>query len=401
MFKTGYLKNSSIYKLSAISIFAILGAYFSLFVLALADNIRGPLFPELISYFQVSNTVGSSFFGIASFSGFIGSYFAQNFMRKFGVFNSLKIALGLLAIGLLLIASSRDFFYMQVSAFIFGYNFGFMGVLQNYLVNRFAPKEELSRYQAGLHSMFGLASFLAPFMVGLTVTSSSVPNESWRIPFFICAAAAVVVFLGLFLQPAEDSFPEQSHTHQKISSKTEMIFFASLLSTYVLVEILVSSRMALYMRSEFQSSVDEASFMTSMFFLLLLAGRVVFIFWQPKISLLRQMILSSAATFVVLCLGQIYSPWFFVLSGITMAPFYPLSAALCGQLFSKQLEQATSIMLATSSAFIVSMHLSTGYLTDLFGIRGAMWTAPVMTLVTLGLCFLFPILFPRKTETQG
>lgn len=390
------IKNSSFFRLPTTSLFAILAAYFSLFVLALADNIRGPLFPELLSYFQVSNTLGSSFFGIASFSGFVGSYFAQDFMKKFGVFHSLKIAAALMGLGLFLIAMSREFIYMQIAAFIFGYNFGFMGVLQNFLVNRFAPKEQLSRYQAGLHSMFGLASFLAPFMVGLTVSASGVPNDSWRVPFLICAGAAVFLFLGLFFQPTIEDIPEQKHLQEKMSSKVEMIFYACLLSSYVLVEILVSSRMALYMRSEFQASIDKSSLMTSLFFLLLLLGRVVFIFWQPRVSLLNQMILSSVATFLILVAGQLIDPWFFVLSGITMAPFYPLSAALCGHLFSKQLEQATSIMLATSSAFIVSMHLTTGFLTDLFGIKGAMWLAPSMTLVTVLLCVLFPVIFKRK-----
>jgi FHS family glucose/mannose:H+ symporter-like MFS transporter len=53
---------------------AIFFAFLSLFLLGLADNIRGPLFPEILQFFFVSSSKGSWSFATTSGAAFVGSF---------------------------------------------------------------------------------------------------------------------------------------------------------------------------------------------------------------------------------------------------------------------------------------------------------------------------------------
>ena len=47
---------------------AVFFAFVSMFALGGSDNIRGPLFPELLRYFQLTNSQASLSFAVASFA---------------------------------------------------------------------------------------------------------------------------------------------------------------------------------------------------------------------------------------------------------------------------------------------------------------------------------------------
>ncbi len=61
----------------------ILISYASLFVFGISDNIRGPLFPEILKEFNISDSMGSLMFALGSLSGFVASYFTRTLLRRY------------------------------------------------------------------------------------------------------------------------------------------------------------------------------------------------------------------------------------------------------------------------------------------------------------------------------
>ena len=63
-------------------VWAMTFACLSMFVLGMSDNIRGPLFPELLSVFNLTNAQGSVSFAVASAAALFGNILASQLLKK-------------------------------------------------------------------------------------------------------------------------------------------------------------------------------------------------------------------------------------------------------------------------------------------------------------------------------
>ncbi|MBK7962902.1 MAG: MFS transporter [Bdellovibrionales bacterium] len=113
---------------------AVVLAYVSLFAFGLGDNIRGPLFSEILSEFGLSDTVGSWIFALSSLFGFSSSFLSARLGRKLGHKLLLQISLGILGLALGVFSSAQSLFQMLVAAALFGMSLGSLGYCQNALV---------------------------------------------------------------------------------------------------------------------------------------------------------------------------------------------------------------------------------------------------------------------------
>lgn len=372
-------------------------AYLSLFIFGFGDNIRGPLFPEILKYFSVNDTLGSMFFAVSSMMGLIGGYLAQLAIKKIGSRRGLQLALGLMMTGLIAISISPTFFVLLLSSLIFGMAMGSLGVIQNFLVIKCSPPHRLQQIQSGLHSMYGAASFLAPLLVSVAYRF----HPSWRLPFCICGIlTGLVLLLAL---PKDDRMDQihigdNGHFQGSSASRREQLYFSTVVAAYVVAEIIVSSRLSLFLRREENQSLEESSSWAALFFACLLAGRVMFTFWRPPVKVKTQMLISLVGCLLCFLVGLFVNPWGFVLSGLAMAPFYPLAMAASGRLFSKQVSSVMAFVVAVTSVFVVSMHLGVGYLTEIMGIRKALMLGPGFVLLALLMLIGYTRIFKRPFD---
>lgn len=367
----------------------LLLAYLGQVVLALSDNIRGPVLPDLIQQFQLSQSTASLFFAVGSITSFIFGFATQFALKHWGVRYSLQLSLLAMAISQVGIAVAPHFAFILVSIFFLGIALAGIGVIENVLVLSASPPHEAQRWQAILHAIYGGGSILSP----LIVTWMLKFGFDWRGGFWITALVAVLV-LGMTwkdfsLTPVT---PEQGHV---LPSKREEIYFAWILAVYVMIEILVSSRIASYMRVEKMSTVELANDLNAWFFIFLLAGRFLFIFWQPQTSIRTQMVTCMLGTGVLITAGILWHPWALALSGLAMAPFYPLAMTALGRLFPHNLGSAASYCVALSGITVVSMHLLVGYISDTQSISAALWLGPLGTLLAILLMGFYRPLFRR------
>ena len=210
---------------------AIFFSFLSLFLLGLADNIRGPLFPEILDYFSVTSAKGSLSFATTSGAAFVGSFMSGYYLRRFSISSLLLLAVFVMGLGLTVMGLADSFNLLLLGSFLLGLSIGFMGVSQNLLVTENVSPENQSKALSGLHAMYGFASFLAPVIASQTTIHFGV----WRAAFLTTAILCGLFFVFQFLIHPNPLFSvvnpkNQSDDQKNIQiSKTSLFFIGGLL----------------------------------------------------------------------------------------------------------------------------------------------------------------------------
>ena len=373
-------------------------AYLSLFALGIGDNIRGPLYPEILKAFQVSDTHGAIFYAASSFCGFLASLSVRFLLQHWSRVHTLQVAIFMMAVGLIGMGSVDQFNWLLVFSGILGASLGVIGVVQNVLVSVGSSPKRRQQMLAGLHANYGVSSVIAPLVVAGVTTLLG----SWRYVFWVVAAVPLSLLAGSLLWKDRGANGEQTSSPltppipQSRRDHGGQIFLAVSLALYVMAEIMVSSRLPLFVRRELQLDLEDSSFYLTGFFLCLLLGRLLFTFVHFKWPVRRMLVFFLASSAVCCALGLLGHPVFLVVSGLFMAPFYPLAMLYISSHYEKNMDSAVSYTMATQSFCLVIMHGLVGYLTDGFGISMALWVGPLALVLSCVLLLSFERLF-RKT----
>lgn len=371
-------------------------SYASLFVFGLTDNIRGPLFPEIMKQFAVSDSMGSLMFALSNISGFFASYGCRYLLRRYDRLSVLQGGAIALTLSLWGLATATVFPVFLVCSFIFGLSLGVIGLVPNILVPMGSSPHRKQQMLSGLHTMYGLASLLAP----LLAASVEYLSGNWRWTF-ATASLAPLGLLAYTYHPSHKSlhtkatFSAEAHKANKQKNFQPQLFLAIMLSLAVAAEIMISSRLALYMQRTWNYNMEASSLYVSYFFVCMMAGRLLFTLVHFKRSPQFHLTLSLIATGLFILAGLFIHPLFLTVTGFTIAPFYPLTISWVSTEFPEDLDSAVSYMMATDSIMLIAMHLGIGKLTDLFSIKTALLAGLSFVVISLLMVNSFKYLFRR------
>lgn len=349
---------------------AIAFAFTSMIIIGLVDNIRGPLFPEVLNYFNLTSIKGSWSFATTSMAAFIGSYLTTAFLKKYSMSQLLLTAVMLMAIGMFVMGVAPNFNLFIVGSFVIGASIGSMAVAQNLLVSESVKPENKSRALSGLHAMYGLASFIAPLLASIATNETS----SWRSAFLIISGISFVYCMVHIFVKADPPFHIHVHVHETEKAEQVTVPFKSLIliggifAFYVVAEIMIGTRLAQYMRNYYSMDLSQSSLYVTYFFLFLLVGRVFFALKKIAIPIKKQMNISLTISLILLIIGLNFHPLVLTLVGLAMAPFYPLSVAYISEVSGSYGRRFLTFAMAFQSLAVVTMHLGVGYLTDTLGL---------------------------------
>lgn len=370
-------------------------AFSSMFVLGVADNIRGPLFPEIIKSFDLSGFSSSFFYAATSFAAFIASIGSLRLLRVISLQGLLSISILLMSMSMFGIGVSPNYSVLIFSAVVLGLSIGGLGVSQNLLVSENVPMEYRSKALSGLHSVYGLASLLAPLLAAQT----SQVFSTWQAAFISAGLICLLLVTTIYLNPNKSKVSPNTVEHLA-PVKTEVatyglakLMISGLFAFYVVAEILVSTRLALYMRENFGMDLEGSSLYVTYFFVFLFIGRLIFAVVKIPGSIRFQMNVSLGLSLASLILGLFIHPLFLALVGLMMAPYYPLSVAYISQRTGLNERSYLTFAMAMQSLSVVGMHIGAGYITDTFGGVKAAFTIGVLALILSAFCLNF---HPKK-----
>ncbi|MFT6630712.1 MAG: fucose permease [Bacteriovoracaceae bacterium] len=357
-------------------------AYLALFSLGFLDNSRGPVYPEILNYFQISKASGGLIFSLSSLSAFIISLFAKKWLGSFGAIGASRIALVCHLISFLIMGlvppSTIGHLVFLVASFVFGFGLGILSISLNLIISESTTVEKRRQVFSGLHSMYGIASLLAPFIVGRLYSQ----GISWQAYFLVlCALPVIGLVHSLFLK---NTYQAQIEVENNFDfNKKQQIWISIIFAGYISGEILIASRLVVYLSEVKGISSVVSSEALSLFFLCLLSGRLFFTFVKVNIDSKKLLIISSAGSSLCLILGIIYYPVFLSISGLAMSYFFPCAMNLIGEAFPEDIGVVVSKVMMVAGAVLVIMHWSFGILASYLGLDIAIWLAPLFHIAVL------------------
>lgn len=363
----------------------VLAAWMSLFALGLVDNARGPIFPELISQFGLSDTRASLFFLASSGAGSLHNLIMHRFLSHAAPGRLVVGYTLLMGLGALGIALAPTYELALVGGAFLGMGFGGLGVAQNSAVQA-VPKRIRSQAQGMLHGMYGFSSLLAP----LAMASGGV---QWRGTYMLLAAIPLVVSFGLLFRWSRlgHYHPDDDEADVVLAAESTSQsgwLFALLVGCLVVAEISVSSRLVLLARREWGLGFEDASAWLAGYFVAMTIARFGLGFLKLPAATGRVLLAVIGLALPIGAIGLFGLPGVvdgasprlaaLCLFGFLIALGYPLAMVRVRELYGRGAQKVTTLCILVQSVSGVSMNLALGWIADQTSLLRA------LQLVTLG-----------------
>lgn len=378
--------------------------YLGLFLYGLIDNVRGPIFPDIIAEYRLSDSVAGLFFFAAAAATFVNNVLCFEWMGRIGAHRTMWVYSLIQASGLLVTGIGRTYGWTLVGSILIGISCGGIGIATNVLVAESAPLRTRRQWLSGLHAMYGAASLLGP--VWVTVFYGL--GAGWRAAAGWLAGGSLLVAGGALaigrgrggwgLSVAASS----ARTARTARPLAAGVYYGLICMCYVSAELAISTRLPLYARREWGYSASAANWLLSAFFLGLFTGR--FLFAAVRIPWHSRAILAGSAASGVVCfvLGLVHHPGWLAAAGLCVSVFYPAIIALISEEHSASGTTAfvTSWCITLQAVGLMGMHLGVGSLSDRIGLGRALWVGPALLLATLALVCMFHLV-PGHRPAKG
>jgi FHS family L-fucose permease-like MFS transporter len=394
------------------------------FVISLVTNILGSIIPNIIDDFRLSLFVGS----LVAFSFFIAygvmSIPAGVFLERFHEKPVLVASFVLAFVGSITFAMVPRFGVMLPSLFLIGAAFAMLQVAINPLLRVAGGEEHFAFNSAAAQLVFGLASFLSPWLYAYLVQglqaaepadpligalSRVVPSSlPWVSLYWVFAALALVMIVVVAAARLPDVVLKEDERAGAVATYKDLVrrpvvwlFFVGIF-TYVGTEQGVANWISKFLETYHGfDPVVEGKTAVSLFWGLMTAGCLLGLVLLKLFDSRRVLVGFAAAAMVALTLALFgpaeVSRWAFPLIGFCASVMWPIVFSLALNSVDRH-HGAFSGILVTGIVGGALLPPVIGALGDLFGLRVGMmvlyltlgyilsiglWAKPLITNVTI------------------
>ena len=235
--------------------------------------------------------------------------------------------------------------------------------------------------------MYGLAAIVAP----LLVTQVLILFADWRICFFIMSFGVLLLFiyLSLFVETkSKTETIEKKKTEKKPLSWAGWLAATSM-SFYVGAEMIISTRIVLFLTREYDFSLSKASYYLTLFFVGLMAGRLLVAVRNWSISSWVLMALSLITSFAFFLMGFYLHPLGFAACGLSMSIFFPTMIAVISKNLNNESDRVIAVGMTGVAVVLIAMHWAFGLISDKWNMTTAMALGPVFLAIAFFSLFSF------------
>lgn len=345
----------------------------SLLVFGLLDNSRGPLYPKILDDLKISTSLGSWFFAASSIGAALSGLFTNRLLPIIGSLIGIKIGVFFLGLAYLGISFSENLFQLVASAFLLGWATGLLSVAQNVALVQLTEPERLPRIQSLFHSMYAFSSLSAPLIIAGMISTQFGWRDSAR---WIAFVPLVVVTLSLNIRSHKNQEERQAPSRFRDLPRPA-IGMAVGLALFVATEVILSSRLVLFLTWQHQFTFNAASIFLSLFFIGLALGRVLggtrwALNWRNNRGAQSQIDWICGVTAVVILLGIGLIPEILFLAGLSIALLFPITMAHIVECYRQYTVALSSMAFTLISVVLVTAHTTFGKTADLLDLNWAM-----------------------------
>ncbi len=350
-------------------------AYLSLFALSFMDNSRGPLIPLVQNSLQISSSTVSFIFSGASLASAFINFVLPKLQSKIEVHKLYFFSLFLMPISAACWSFSKSNpFFFYLAPLLYGLGAGGVGTFCNIYVIAYTSESKRQKALSFLHSTYGIASFLAPLLITLLLT-----YFDWPIATLILSIPSLLVSAPLLKRKAIIPL----HEEHRPEMPWHLLWVSCIFMLAIMSEIFISSRLVNYLYRDEGYTLEHANYYLSLFFALLVTGRLVFSF--VHFSLSKPLMLQASFFFTVLLslAGIMIHPVFFAVTGLTISWFFPVGINWLREAFHREYFPLVSMIMSFNSVALLSMHFAVGELTDVAGLKRLMILPVVFSIAAM------------------
>ena len=305
-------------------------AFFCMFIIGFADNLKGPTMPALLKEMNFSYSQGGTIL-LAVYLGFFAATLLTGVLADVAGRRMVLLAsASAILLGIVGFVTFKTFWGITLSFFVIGLGTGGFDLGGNSIIVDLQPKDK-GRYLSLISVVHGVSAMISPLLAGSFIAGSL----GWRPGYLIVLALAVImiVFAGLTPYPAgAGTFKEGMNfkTLGKQIAMPQMRWLFILMMAYVGVEMSMASWLPAYLQEAHGMSVRLSSQSVSLFFGGLMVGRLVGSFVIHRIGYIRILLLGSTGGLACLVLGLSGTAgmtFFLPLSGVFFSITFPVTTA--------------------------------------------------------------------------
>lgn len=317
-------------------LYAVLLMIFCLYGISL--TVIGATLPRILSDFRWNYGGVGLVMAAGSIANFVAAYLAGRLVRPLGPKASLAAGVALVAAALAVFAATPSLLLNALVYAAVGVGQGFLETNVNYVVVRI---DRSGRAMNLAHAGFSVGAVVGPFVIGFLLEA----RLPWTIVYRAIAAIFVLVLAAVLALPLGRLLGREEAPAGKERRRRGPAYYLGFaaLFLYVGVELGISNWVAEFFVRVFGSSEAAGSFMVSLFWLGLLAGRLVIPLAFPaarpdRILVILSAALALSAGLLAACglAGPPAAPVAAVataLAGLACSGIYPIVVTLLGRAF--------------------------------------------------------------------
>ena len=324
-----------------------LAGFYAFFVFGFTDNIKGPVLPALLQDLQINYAIAGTIlmsiyigFMIASLgTGLLADAIGQ---KKVLVLAGVSLAIGV--IGLTVFSSAL---ILTVFMIIMGFGLGSLELGCNALIVVLHPTDK-GRYLNLMAVLHGLGSMLAPLYAGWMLAAGNTWRAVYRWDLILIGVLIVYFSLSSFPKNQNEESEKINFRHiGKIATSPTMLLYYFAQMIYVSVELGIASWMVEYLQKVHGQNVNQSTMALSIFFGLIMIGRLIGSFVVEKIGYLKSVL--SAALAASLCLafsllGPSQFSFLLPLSGLFLSIIFPTITASVSSTYKENINTILGLL---------------------------------------------------------
>jgi len=350
----------------------------------------GALLPSIRRAFELEYSTASAFLSFGNLGAFIGIIVVSSLIYRYQI-RSLALCTWLFGIFICLLALVVTKPWIFPLALGIGALVAAAQSVASLLILYGSELRYRSRNFCGLHCMFGLGSFLAPF----AATAVAKGDLSWQRSISLASLLfTVAIALTLLLFPKQKSLVKRKF--KKLSIDVFKVMTLLILLLYITAQVLVVEWMVSFLNTGLLLNTASANKYLALYFGIVTFSRFIFyLILHDKIEL-WVMNFSICLTSVFLIIGHSW-PLRLSLSGIN-SPFYSIFLGRMSRRFSDSAEHMTLLVLLCAQVSLSCTNLLLGGLADFIGIKKAFWLPTILMIFATIFFNLFELRWKKLEE---
>lgn len=310
------------------------GAFFAFFLFGFSDNLKGPVLPALLQDMDFNYALGGTIL-MGIYAGFMTATLATGFLADaFGqkvvmVLAGITLALGVA--GLMTMGSALG---LTAAMAFLGFGMGSLELGCNALIVSL-HRADKGRYLNLMSVMHGMGSMVAPLYAGWMLSGGQSWREVYRWDLALIAPLTLYFLLVRFPRKmAGESTKLNFRQLGATAFSTRMKAFYAAILLYVAIEIGIASWVVEFLQKVHGQSVARSTQALSIFFGLIMLGRLVGSFFIEKLGYLRSILIAGLAASACVgfsLLGPPQLAFLLPVSGFFLSIIFPtITAAASG-----------------------------------------------------------------------